>query len=214
MTAVVLFSASSCTTPTNHQPIITSLEAKSEWAVPLGSLQVTCTASDLDDDELNYEWSVDGGDISGTGHEVIWTAPEEVGIYDITVVVTDVYGDEATRSVTPSMALGTPPIIEDLIVTADLYLRKSWFGYDYDVFWPGKYYIECIVSDKDGEVSYNWSCDDGEISEISEDGSTIIWAVPNNTSIDVTVTVIVSDIADNMVSKSIAFYVPSCPCGF
>jgi hypothetical protein len=198
----------------NLPPTITSLVADTDWTLPSGNIQVTCNASDPDDDELSYEWSTTGGDISSTGAVVNWTAPQDVGIYYITVVVTDVYGDEATRSVTPSVALATPPIIEDLIVTADLYLRKSWFGYDYDVFWPGKYYIECIVSDKDGEVSYNWSCDDGQISEISEDGSTIIWAVPNNTSIDVTVTVIVSDIADNMVSKSIAFYVPSCPCGF
>jgi hypothetical protein len=198
----------------NWPPTITSLVADADWTLPSGNIQVTCTASDPDGDELSYEWTTTGGDISGTGAVVNWTAPEEVGIYHVTVVVTDGYSDEATKSVTPSVALGTPPIIEDLIVTADKYLRKSWFGYDYDVFWPGKYYIECIASDTSGEVSYNWSCDDGEISEISEDGSMIIWAVPNKTSIDATVTVIVSDIADNMVSKSIAFYVPSCPCGF
>jgi hypothetical protein len=195
----------------NWPPTITSLVADADWTLPSGSIQVTCTASDPDGDELSYEWSTTGGDISGAGAVVNWTAPEEVGIYHVTVVVTDGYSDEATKSVTPSVALGTPPIIEDLIVTADLYLRKSWFGYDYDVFWPGKYYIECIVSDTSGEVSYNWSCDDGEISE---DGSMILWAVPNKTSIDATVTVIVSDTADNMVSRSIAFYVPSCPCGF
>jgi hypothetical protein len=198
----------------NWPPTITSLVADADWTFPLGSTQVTCTASDPDDDELSYEWSTTGGDISGTGAVVNWTAPQEFGIYDITVVVTDVYGDGATRSVTPSMALGTPPIIEDLNVTADLYLRESLFGYDYDVFWPGKYYIECTVSDTDSEVSYKWSCDDGEISEISEDGSMITWAVPNKTSIDITVTVIVSDIAGNRMGKSIAFYVPSCPCGF
>jgi len=198
----------------NWPPTITSLVADAEWTLPSGSIQVTCNATDPDGDELSYEWSTTGGDISGTGAVVNWTAPQEVGIYDITVAVTDVYGDEATKSVTPSVALGAPPIIEDLIVTADRYLRKSLFGYDYDVFWPSKYYIECIVSDTDGEVSYNWSCDDGEISEISEDGSMITWAVPNNTSIDITVTVIVSDIAGNRMGKSIAFYVPSCPCGF
>ena len=201
------------TVRTNSWPTITSLITDADWTIPSGNLQVTCNATDPDGDELSYEWTTTGGDITGTGTVVSWTAPEALGIYDITVVVTDGHGDEATRSVTPSVALGTPPIIEDLIVTGDLYLRKSWFGYDYDVFWPGEYYIECIVSDT-SELVYNWSCDDGEISEISEDGSMITWAVPNNTSIDATVTVIVSDIADNMVSKSIAFYVPSCPCGF
>ena len=202
------------TVRSNWPPTITSLVADADWTLPSGSIQVTCNATDPDGDELSYEWSTTGGDISGTGAVVNWTAPQEVGIYDIIVVVTDGYSDEATKSVTPSVALGTPPIIEDLNVTADRYLRKSLFGYDYDVFWPSKYYIKCTVSDKDGEVFYNWSCDDGEISEISEDGSTIIWAVPNKTSIDITVKVIVSDVAGNRMGKSIAFYVPSCPCGF
>ncbi|GAF81665.1 unnamed protein product, partial [marine sediment metagenome] len=56
MAATTLFLASSCTTSTNYQPIITSLEAEAEWIVPLGSLQVVCTASDPDGDELSYDW--------------------------------------------------------------------------------------------------------------------------------------------------------------
>jgi hypothetical protein len=200
----------------NTSPIITSLIADADWTLPSGSLQVTCNASDPDGDELSYNWSASGGNISGTGAVVNWTAPAEVGIYDVTVVVSDGHGEEATRSVILSVDLGAPPIIESLIVTpiGHIYLRKSTTaGCDYDVWKTEKYDIECIVSDTSGEVFYDWSCDNGEISEIFEDGSTITWIAPNQTSVQATVTVTVSDAADNRVRKSIDFCVPFCACG-
>jgi hypothetical protein len=200
----------------NTSPIITSLIADADWTLPSGSLQVTCNASDPDGDELSYNWSASGGNISGTGAVVNWTAPAEVGIYDVTVVVSDGHGEEATRSVILSVDLGAPPIIESLIVTpiGHIYLRKSTTaGCDYDVWKTEKYDIECIVSDTSGEVFYDWSCDNGEISEIFEDGSTITWIAPNQTSVQATVTVTVSDAADNRMRKSIDFCVPFCACG-
>ena len=198
---------------TNWPPYITSLVADAYWTTPSGSLQVACNAADPDGDELNYEWTATAGNISGIGPEVTWTAPEEVGIYHITVVVKDGHGDEATRSVILSVALGTPPIIEDLIVTAKghQYLRKSTFGYDYDVWKTEEYHIECIVSDTSGGVFYEWLCDGGEISG---EGSLITWTAPDKTLEKTTVTVIVSDIAGNRMGKSIDFYVPDCACGF
>jgi hypothetical protein len=216
--AAVLFLAPSCTTtpqPTNHWPIITSLEAEAEWTIPSGSLQITCTASDPDGDELSYKWSTSGGNITGTGAVVNWTVPEEIGMYDITVVVDDGYDGEDARSVTLSVTLGTSPTIEDLIVTAEHpYLRKSTSGYDYDVLKTKEYDIECIASDTDGEpgeLVYEWSCDGGEISG---EGYMVTWTAPNQASVAVTVTVIVSDVAGNKVGKSIDFYVRSCACSF
>ena len=193
---------------TNRPPTIASLVADADWTTPSGSISVTCDASDPDGDELSYEWSTTGGDISGTGAVVNWAAPEEVGIYHITVVAKDGHGREDTRSVILSVATGTPPTIEDLIVTAEhKYLKENGTGYDYKVGKEKEYNIECIVSDTSVGVSYNWSCDGGEISG---EGSMITWTAPNKTSVTVTVTVIVSDVADNMVSKSIVLYVVSC----
>jgi hypothetical protein len=200
----------------NTPPIITSLIADADWTAPSGNLQVTCNASDPDGDELSYEWTASGGNITGTGVAVNWTAPEVVGIYDVTVVVTDGHDKEATKSVILSVDLGTPPIIESRIVTpiGHIYLRKSTVaGCDYDVWKTEKYDIACNVSDTSGEVFYDWSCDGGEISEISEDGSTITWIAPNQTSVQATVTVTVSDAADNKMRKSIVFCVPFCACG-
>jgi len=196
----------------NKPPTITSLVADADWTLPSGSIQVTCTASDPDDDELSYEWSATGGDISGTGAAVNWTAPPGVGAYNVTVVVKDGYGGEATRVKTLSVALGTPPTIENLIVTAKghEYLRESTAGGDYDVWKTREYDIECVASNTSGGVFYEWSCTGGNISG---EGSMITWTAPNKASVQATVTVIVSDDTGNSVAKNIVFTVPSCACG-
>jgi hypothetical protein len=199
------------TVRSNKPPQINSLIADAVWTLPSGSLQVACTASDPDGDELSYEWTATAGDISGIGAAVNWIAPEEVGTYNVTVMVKDGYAGEDAKSVTFSVATGTPPTIENLIVTAKghKYLRESTAGGDYDVWKAREYDIECIASGT-GELVYEWSCDDGEISG---EGSTITWTAPNKASVEATVTVIVSDVDGNSVGKSIVFTVPSCTCG-
>jgi len=209
MAAVVLLLASSCTTVVNRLPIIIGLEAEAEWTAPLGSLQVTCTASDPDGDELIYEWAATGGYISGTGAVVNWIAPEEVGMYDITVVADDDHDGEDTESLTLIASNGPPPIVQNLIVTAKepKYLKTTTTGYK--VGKTKEYYIECIASDTDGELGelvYEWSCDGGEISGES---SMTTWNAPD-TACDVAVTVKVFDGAGNWVRKSIVFEVVSC----
>ena len=198
------------TVKANRAPIINSLIADADWALPSGSLQVTCDASDSDGDELSYEWTATGGDISGTGAVVNWTAPQAVGTYNVTVLVRDGRGGGDMRGVLLSVSPGTPPTIEDLTVTAKEpnYLKTTTTGYK---VWKTKDYdIECIVTDASGAEIYEWSCTGGEISGA---GSKITWTAPA-TSGDVTVTAIVSDVAGNEVGKSIVFTVPYCACGF
>jgi hypothetical protein len=197
----------------NIPPTIYSLIANTDWITPSGSIQVTCIAIDLDSDELSYEWTATGGDISGTVAAVNWTAPQAVGTYNVTVVVKDGYGGEDICVRTLSVALGTPPTIENLIATAKghIYLREPTHpGCDYDVWINNEYYIECIASNTSGELSYEWSCTAGNISG---EGSTITWTAPNERSVKVTVIVIVSDATGNEVGKNIVFWVPSCTCG-
>jgi hypothetical protein len=201
---VVLLMVSSCTG--NRQPVIGSLAAEAEWTAPLGSLQVTCNASDLDGDELSYNWSASGGHITGTGSEVTWTAPEEIGGYDITIVVDDGQGGNDTGSLILIAANGTMPIIETLIVTAQepKYLKEYSWGYK--VGKEKNYDIECVASNTSGELVYQWLCDGGEISG---EGSMITWTAPNTAGY-VTVTVIVFDVAGYMDNESIVFEVASC----
>jgi len=204
--AAVLFLAPSCTTAANRRPTITSLEAEAEWIAPLGSLQVMCTASDPDGDELSYEWITTGGDISGTGTVAIWTAPEQLGMYDITVVVDDGHDGKDTGFLTLITSNGRPPSIQNLVVTAKepKYLKTTTTGYK--VGKTKEYYIECIASATNGEPVHEWSCNGGEISGA---GSLITWTAPD-TSGYVTVTVKVFDGVGNWVRKSVVFEVVDC----
>ncbi len=204
MAIAMLLLASSCTD--NRQPVISSLAVEANWTTPLGSLQVTCNASDYDGDELSYNWSASGGELTGTGPEVTWTAPEEIGGYDITVVVDDGQDSNDTGSLILIAANGTLPIIENLIVTArePKYLKETSWGYK--VGKEKEYDIECIASNTSGELVFEWLCDGGEISG---EGSMITWTAPD-TACDVIVTVIVFDVAGYMDNESIFFEVVSC----
>jgi hypothetical protein len=204
--AVVLLLTSSCDLP----PVITSLEAEAPaWTAPLGSLHVTCNASDPQGGELSYSWSASGGNITGTGAIISWIAPEEVGMYDITVVVTDSQGGEDTGSIALIASNGPPPTIEDLNVTAEhKYLKITATGYK--VAKTYNYTIECIASGN-GTLSYNWTCTGGTISG---GGSNITWTAPDAV-VDVIVTVKVFDGVGNWVKQSTVFEVVPCtPCEF
>ena len=206
MAAVVLLLTSSCTAL-----FIISLEAEAEWIAPLGSIRVTCVASGSDAGDVSYEWSTSGGSINGTGPVVNWIAPEEVGMYDVTVLVSDSQDRKDNASITLIASNGPPPIIEDLIVTAEhKYLKESTAGYK--VAKAYNYSIECVASSNtSGELIYEWSCTGGEISG---EGSLITWTAPDMVS-DVTVTVKVFDGVGNWVRKSIFFEVVDCnPCTF
>jgi hypothetical protein len=193
----------------NEPPEIDGLTTDNPWTTPSGTLQVSCSASDPDGHALSYEWMATGGDITGTGAAATWTAPEELGVYEITVVVSDGYGGTATGALPVSVVTGQPPIIEDLVVTADhCYLKKQAFGFS--VGREQEYIIECIASHPDGfELTYEWESEAGEVSETSEDGSMITWIAPN-TSVYMTITVTVSDSAGNTISQSVALNVVSC----
>jgi len=196
----------------NEPPTINSLVADADCTLPSGNIQVTCTASDPDEDVLSYEWSTTGGDISGMGANVTWTAPQGVGAYNITVVVKDGYGGEETGKLSLSVNLGPPPVVENLCVAPEghNYLRNSHTaGYDYDVWKDRDYEIECVASGT-RDLVYEWWCDDGQI--VGE-GSTITWIAPNHTYAKATVQVTVLNADENSITKSIILYVPSCTCG-
>lgn len=189
-------------------PVITNLVADRDWITPLDSVQVTCNATDPDGNELNYEWTATAGNVSGTGAVVNWTAPQEVGIYDVTVVVKDSDGASVMDSLHISVATEQPPLIETLLITKDryghCYLKKS--GEKYLVGKEQKYDIECIVTNSSIELSYEWACTGGELSG---QGSLITWTAPNSV-VDVTVTAVVSDVDGNMFTKNIILSVVSC----
>jgi len=199
--AVVLLLASSCT-----GWFVTSLEAEAEWIAPLGSIGVTCIVSGSDGGGLTYHWSTSGGSIEGAGAVVDWIAPEQVGMYDIAVNVTDGEGRQDTASISLIASNGPPPVIEDLIVTAaHKYLKESPVGYK--VGKAQNYSIECVASSNtSGNLTYEWSCTGGEIN--GED-SVINWTAPDAV-ITVTVTAKVFDSLGNWVRRSVILEVVAC----
>jgi len=186
----------------NNPPVINSLIASADWTLPSGSLDVTCNALDPDNDELSYVWSANGGSFTGTGCEVVWTAPEQVGTYAITVVAMDTYGGSDTKTLVTVVALEEPLIIECLLVTAEhCYLKEYSWGYK--VGKGQEYYIECIVADTSIELVYDWFCENGEITG---EGPVITWTAPNTSEL-VTVSVTVSD-KDSRTTSEYVILVP------
>ena len=84
----------------NHDPTISDLRAEVDRVKLSGSSEVECVAADPDGDELTYQWMATGGNISGQGPTVTWTAPKTSGTYVLTVMVTDGRGGEASEEVT------------------------------------------------------------------------------------------------------------------
>ncbi|MGQ9546364.1 MAG: Ig-like domain-containing protein [Dehalococcoidia bacterium] len=215
--ATVLLLVPSCTAPAsseNREPVITSLQAEAEEITPLGTAWVTCNASDPDGDELTYNWSASAGTIDGQGSTVTWKPPNSPGSYNITVTASDSHGGSAMDSLCIRVVPIVPPVIEDLIITKDRYGHCYLKPYS-EGYYVGKeqrYDIECVASHPQGlELSYNWTCGGGEISG---NGSIVVWTAPD-TSGYVTVTVIVCDMASNVVSKSLVLTVVECsPCTF
>jgi len=208
MAVGVLLLAPSCQPVDNYAPVINSLQADAEWTLTLSSLNVTCNATDRDGDPLTYNWSASGGNITGGGAKVMWTAPEEFGVYYVAVIVSDGQGGTDTDSIALIAATGTLPMIENLIVTAKepKYLKEIEPGF-YKVGKEQEYYVECVVSSNiSGELTYEWLCTGGTISG---EGSSITWIAPNWSGI-VTVTAVVFDEAGKMDKDSVLFKVVSC----
>ena len=80
----------------NQPPVIDRLMPEKPVVVIGTSISIECSATDPDGDELTYQWTATGGDISGQGPTATWTAPKTVDTYTITVKVVDDRGGETS----------------------------------------------------------------------------------------------------------------------
>ncbi len=84
----------------NQPPVINRLKAEKTILLIGTSTVIRCAASDPEDDEITYEWSADGGEFSGDGEEVTWTASGGCGDQvTITITINDGYGGEASAEI-------------------------------------------------------------------------------------------------------------------
>jgi hypothetical protein len=169
----------------NQSPVISNLMSDKDVIFPLQHSRITCVASDIDGDNLTYEWSANRGSISGEGPIVSWTAPDAAGNYTITVSVHDGNGTQSTSYLSIEVVATHEPIIKDIIFTPQdsdperLQVRRGEICS-----------IECIASDQDGDViSYAWSANRGSISG---EGPVVTWTAPHADG-TYNITVVVTD---------------------
>lgn len=163
---------------TNRPPVISNLSVPEERVSPAGQVQLECTASDPDGDELEYKWSAPEGTIPVEGPIITWITPETPGPYTVTVEVTDGKGGKETAYANIVVAVNHPPVIKGL--TAERTTIKQAESTP----------VECIASDPDGdELSYAWSSKAGNFSG---KGPAVTWTAPNSCA-TFTISVNVSD---------------------
>jgi hypothetical protein len=80
---------------------------------------VIVSATDPDDDLLSYTWSKTGGAFISPDENDrrVWQAPSESGSYEVSVLVRDENGGEASDKVTITVPSQEPPVVEILSPT-------------------------------------------------------------------------------------------------
>ncbi len=119
----------------NIAPEISSLAITPEGFIETNSLvYITCNASDSDQDELTYIWTIPiyGQAKSSTkGKIIIWSTPGQEGIYEISCKVIDNYGGEDSHSIEilvgDSIANQTPAITSTPVISAT---KGQIYSYD------------------------------------------------------------------------------------
>ncbi len=184
---IAAFLLSGCESPAviNHSPIISNIVSEKNVISPLQHSEITCVASDIDGDNLTYEWSASGGSIYGEGPAVNWTAPHAAGNYTITVSVIDDNGGQSTSYLSIEVVATHKPVIKDLIFTPQDSDPERLLVHRGEIC-----NIECVASDQDGDVlSYEWSANRGSISG---EGPVVTWTAPHADG-TYNITVVVTD---------------------
>ncbi|MBK9015725.1 MAG: laminin G [Saprospiraceae bacterium] len=161
-----------------YAPRIQALAAEKYEVELSDSINIYAKAFDKDSGVLNYNWSVTGGNISGTGPTVKWHAPATTGNQQITLIVTDETGNADTAVIDLSVVLeiNVAPEILDLVKS----VQYTSPGVAIDV--------TANVFDSNGDpLTYTWSSTGGSISGSS---NMVNWTAPGTEGIyQITVTV-------------------------
>ncbi len=142
--------------PVNHPPVASCSAGNSMVYVGSGDMvPVTATASDPDNDTLNYTWSASGGRVDGSGPQVRWlSADTAVGAYTVTLNVDDGHGGTAMCSaeIRVEARPNHPPTI-------------TCSPNPSSVFAGERSHITCNASDPDGDpLTYTWHANSGRIT--------------------------------------------------
>ncbi len=194
----------------NYAPEIVALTAASEWTMPETSVFVSCEASDLDGDELTYQWSATAGEVFGQGTSVVWLAPIDPGGYSVKVIVRDSYGGESMREVPMSVTPGTAPTLGRFRVKGIMTDMLKLYNDVWEVFMGRSISIQCNVTEGEGPFTYAWSADRGVLTA---EGEIARWDAPESGG-PATVVVNVTDVHGHTTVGTVLLSVETCTCKF
>jgi hypothetical protein len=150
----------------NYPPRIKSLSVEKDTVIINETIKIFCTAEDRELDTLTYQWNSVGGNISGSGNIVNWTAPPAPGLYNIYCNVEDGKGGTDTASIQIRVLeeINNPPRINKIKASP----RKIELG--------NETYLICSASDADGDIlNFSWNADYGTITTAD---SIATWKAP------------------------------------
>ncbi|MBN2710336.1 MAG: T9SS type A sorting domain-containing protein [Calditrichaceae bacterium] len=149
----------------NYPPRIKSLDG-SGYEISIGdSVDLFCTAEDRDGDSLSYNWSCIGGEFTGNGSQVKWTAPLNGGFYNIECEVSDNAGGLFEKAITIRVLTNRPPVIESIKAVPQ------------EVEPLEEVQLYCSADDpEDAELTYDWQASAGTFSG---SGDSVGWQAPS-----------------------------------
>ena len=158
----------------NQIPVISSISSDLDSVAPGDSATITSVASDPDGDSLSYNWSTNGGSLSGVGKVVTWTAPEVAGTYSITVTVDDGRGGTVDKSYTITVVSVVARKANKLPVINSLTASPETIE-------PGaSTTITCVATDPEGDpLTYRWFNADGNRGFLEGTGNAVVLPPPN-----------------------------------
>jgi hypothetical protein len=154
-------------TVSNYPPRIKAFAAQQQELVLGQKTTIYCAAEDRDNNPLTYTWQASGGQITGSGSQVDWTAPNSIGNYIVQCIVADGNGGRDTASIAIAAVeyINHAPVIERLAANP----RRIDLG--------GLATITCAASDPDADsLTYTWSADNGNLTASH---ATATWIAPS-----------------------------------
>lgn len=150
----------------NNPPRLKSLATAQYSVVRNESATLYCAAEDRDGDFLQYQWQADGGQISGSGGQVTWQAPDQAGLFNITSVVNDGKGLQDSAVLRIEVLSNHKPTILSIILNPPEIERLQTTE------------VTCNATDADGDsLVYIWSAAFGRFAG---SGSKVFWRAPDS----------------------------------
>jgi len=154
----------------NLPPVVLSFIAEPNIISIGGTTSIIVSAEDPESDILHFGWSASGGSITGNGPSAVWRAPENIGIYIISIFVEDDRLGAANSTITVQVVDGgsenRPPVINYLSASPDIIPALGITG------------LTVGATDPDGNnnfLTYSWG---GPGGSFDGDDSNVIWTSP------------------------------------